>query len=448
MQPATLAAREGLAACVLPDPDNFSNGAELERLVAIFGGRAGPAHPSDEFLIYEPYTFPGTLWKPTDVRGEPPAARWGHTLTALSGKNSKVAVLCGGRSTRGMVPTCHVLTLVPLSDYCGTGPDSRSHFLWETVNGEVSLFQHVAVRLSSEQSDTEHEEILIFGGNEDSTNLFGSVPSLSPLVLSDSHEIVPFPRKEAEDQLTNIGSSGCYIDDESQSGSLVVVSGGVPSNVGKSSSALSLFRTNKDGNRRTLESVPVRCCLSDDDPSAKLNVGSLVRHSCISLPKRPGGPPSILLAGGGISSFAFGPSFAASYHVSFHPVRHNDSLPNSSPHESMARVAVKTTAPEATNLKESVTDVVFVEKSHAKELKNALEKEQLLDKNYRMIPAKDSCSAPLDNASRYIAVPVLPAFAELSPTDAVLFSWFSFIAGRGTQVMPFSTKVLGNRQLK
>ena len=454
MQPATLAAREGLAACVLPAPDNFSDGAELQRLVAIFGGRAGPAHPSDDFLIYEPYTFPGTFWKPTDVRGKPPAARWGHTFTALSGKNSNMAVLCGGRSTRVMVPTCHVLTLVPLSDYCGTGrPDSRSHFLWETVNGEISLFQHVAVRLSSEQSDTEHEEILIFGGNEDSTNLFGSIPSLSPLVLSvdlenDNHEIVPIPRKEAEDQLANIGSSGCYIDDESQSGSLVVVSGGVSSNVGKSSSALSLFRTKKDGNRRILESVPLRCCLSDDDPSAKVNVGSLVRHSCISLPKRGGGPSSILLAGGGTSSFAFGPSFAASYHVSFHPVRRNNSLPNSNPNETMARVAVKTTAPEATNLKESATDVVYVEKSHAKELKSALEKAQLLDKNYRMIPAKDSFSAPLDDASRYIAVPVLPAFAKLSPTDAVLFSWFSFIAGRGTQVVPFSTKVLGNRQLK
>ena len=79
--------------------------------------------------------------------------------------------------------------------------------------------------------------------------------------------------------------------------------------------------------------------------------------------------------------------------------------------------------------------------------RNSLELEiaQLLDKSYRMIPA-DASSAPLDDATRYIAVPISSAFAEMSPADAVSFSWFSLIAGRGRQTMPFSTKVLGNRR--
>ena len=44
--------------------------------------------------------------------------------------------------------------------------------------------------------------------------------------------------------------------------------------------------------------------------------------------------------------------------------------------------------------KEGITNVVYVEKPKAKELKNELEKAHLLNKHYRMIPA-DASSAPL-----------------------------------------------------
>jgi len=460
MQHATLGAREGLAACVLPRPDNIPDGPEIGTLVAMFGGRAGPAHPSDELLLYEPFTYRGMVWKPTDVRGEPPAARWGHTFTALSGRNGNMAMLCGGRSTRGMVPTCHVLTLVPLTDHCGTGPDAHSHFLWETVNGEVSLFQHVAVNLSPQQRHENYDELIIFGGKDDSTNLFGSIPPgddenetrSSPLVLNidlegSNHGVVPISQDGVDaikdGPLMSIGASGCLIDDASQANPLLVVSGGVPSTAGTRTSALSLFREMGEGSKRTLESVPVRCSLSDDASSGTINVGSLVRHSCLVLPHQADDLPSILLVGGGVSSFAFGPSFANSYHVTFQSVRRNTPQTNLSSQGDRPKEAFKT-VPE-TSAKESMTGVVYVEKPNAKALKNELSKAQLLDKNYRMVSA-DASSATLDDASRYIAVPVVPAFAEMSPTDAVSFSWFSLIAGNGRQVMPFSTKVLGNRR--
>lgn len=464
MQHATLGAREGLAACVLPFPDGGSSSAETSALVAIFGGRAGPAHPSDELLLYEPFFNHTFVWKPTDVRGEPPAARWGHTFTALSGRNGRMAIVCGGRSTRGIVPTCHILNLVSMSDLSAStaiAAASHSHFVWETVNVEVGLFQHVSTRVFHNESS--HDALIILGGNKDPANLFGS----SQLTgggfggdVNDSHTSLPMMltidiegnnhnlTKMSQDRLNpcaigplaSIGSSGCSLYGASQDKSLFVVSGGVPSVAGVKSSALSLFRAKAEDSKRSLESIPVKCRLVDDNASGKIDVGSLVRHNCISLES---GTPSLLLAGGGISSFAFGPSFAESYHISIQPIRNNAPRGSTYVQKGAAKVSATPLISGLTNAKASVTDVVYVEKPKAKELKNDLEKAQLLDKNYRMILA-DASSAP--DATKFIAVPVSPAFAEMSPADVVSCSWFSLIAGRGRQAMPFSTKVLGNRR--
>jgi len=251
-----------------------------------------------------------------------------------------------------------------------------------------------------------------------------------------------------------MGSSGCFLKGASQADALFVASGGVPSAAGTKTSALSLFRSTMEGNKRHLESLPLKCglekCgLEEGGSSDKIDVGSLVRHSCIPLTDQEGDPPSVLLVGGGISSFAFGPSFSESYCVSFHRFCHNASRGITSGQKARPRFACAspTSGASNTSAKESITDVVYVEKSKAKELKNELEKARFLDKNYRMIPA-DTYADSLDNASRCIAVPVTSALAEMSPADADLFSWFSLIAGRGRQIMPFSTKVLGNRRAR
>ena len=373
LQHATLGAREGLAACLLPAfdfdrdqlrrSDHYSDIRETlfnmrAMLVAIFGGRGSPAQPSNELLVYTKDGYREDMfWRPTDVRGEPPAARWGHTLTALSGKNGRLAVLCGGRTTKGIVPTCHVLSVTPPGYEGARGGISHCHFLWETVKGEVSLFQHVSVRLSQPETDHNQELVYIFGGNGDPANLFfssdvldanGNAPITTPTSMlltldleRSNHSITTLSHGMVEDdQLARIASSGCCIEDGSQSSSLMVVSGGVPSTPNTTTSALSLCRAKVEGNKLRLEAIPVKCRLIDGGTSDKIDVGSLVRHTCISLESNP---PSILLAGGGISSFAFGPSFAESYHVTFHPTRRN------SPRGNISGLGTKATAPSASS---------------------------------------------------------------------------------------------------
>lgn len=76
--------------------------------------------------------------------------------------------------------------------------------------------------------------------------------------------------------------------------------------------------------------------------------------------------------------------------------------------------------------------VVYVSKQHAKIIKVSLEKEGLLNKNFRMVPAKglDSC----------IAIPVIDSYHDKQAGD-----WIDFVVSVGMQNCPFSTK-LGNRK--
>jgi len=132
-----------------------------------------------------------------------------------------------------------------------------------------------------------------------------------------------------------------------------------------------------------------------------------------------------------------------------------------------------------------IPQVLFVKKKHAKDVKIALEKASILNKDYRMTPANhdylslfsapivyiedddSKCSSsPLDSqllplckiideeeavgigntsspstlASNYIAIPVL------HHSDDVLKNrvWMDKVAGRGMQECPLSTSLLGN----
>jgi len=81
----------------------------------------------------------------------------------------------------------------------------------------------------------------------------------------------------------------------------------------------------------------------------------------------------------------------------------------------------------------ATVDVVYVLKENAKRLKSALEYAGLLDKNFRMAPAAAEPAA--------IAVPVV----NTVEWDAS-HSWGGLIIGQGTQVCPYSTKVMGQRR--
>jgi hypothetical protein len=79
--------------------------------------------------------------------------------------------------------------------------------------------------------------------------------------------------------------------------------------------------------------------------------------------------------------------------------------------------------------------VVYVLKRNAKAAKSALETADLLNKNFRMIPADP------DVAKDCIALPVNDEF-EITQEG----SWKEYIETTGTQLCPFSTAILGNRR--
>jgi hypothetical protein len=82
----------------------------------------------------------------------------------------------------------------------------------------------------------------------------------------------------------------------------------------------------------------------------------------------------------------------------------------------------------------SDVNVVYVLKRNAKAAKSALEMANVLNKNFRMIPADP------DVAKDCIALPVSDKF-EITQEG----SWKEYIQTTGTQLCPYSTAVLGNR---
>jgi hypothetical protein len=91
-------------------------------------------------------------------------------------------------------------------------------------------------------------------------------------------------------------------------------------------------------------------------------------------------------------------------------------------------------------------DVIFVHKRYAKEVKTALEGLSMLDRNYRMVKA--DISAPVDDPLACIAVPVSRDVLELVSGQGhrnADHPWLAFVMGSGTQVVPFSSVVLGRK---
>ena len=84
-------------------------------------------------------------------------------------------------------------------------------------------------------------------------------------------------------------------------------------------------------------------------------------------------------------------------------------------------------------------------KSNAKELKTALEKASFLDRTYRMVKADES--ALVNDPASHIAVPITSECLKLikSTPSRSEYPWFSLVEDSGTQVVPYSTTVLGRK---
>jgi tRNA(Phe) wybutosine-synthesizing methylase Tyw3 len=176
--------REGHSACILRlECNSLPSIQKHEKIAAIFGGRSSPSKANNDLFFFPCDSNPASFYKPVDVRGEHPTARWGHSLTPLlipskDGRLPLVAI-AGGRNESSVVSSVHILyQVIPENN-------DMNHFLWETLNASIPRFYHSAVSITPDQ-------IFIFGGLESPLSLLGLDSSLSESGLQNTRKLPTF----------------------------------------------------------------------------------------------------------------------------------------------------------------------------------------------------------------------------------------------------------------
>ena len=320
---SSLPAREGCASCILPLEALNPNGNDNQMpIAAIFGGRSSPARPSNDLHLISVKGEQIDVFSPADVRGESPPPRWGHTLTALSGKGGRLAVLIGGRDEKSIVSSAFILSV----NQNGTESSSSSvanHLIWEKVPHPISRFYHSTIKLSLPESSSPSEDIIIAKGGMFSTALIPQQAKSNDeddVSSSENEVILTISGRGCEIKTClnekqkhgNFGSSSCSLlaFNSFNNERYVFTSGGIscnPSEENNQTLAVVKYTESSGVSRITiLESSIKHPCNQDHD----VNFGSMVHHSCLELSSIDKSIAEIALVGGGAPAFAFGQSFA------------------------------------------------------------------------------------------------------------------------------------------
>ena len=277
---------QGMVACYMPS----------NKCIALWGGRVSPKQALQDLYLFDPVREPSCMAVPNNVQGTPPSPRWGHSFVKI---NERTLMVAGGCNIeQGALDDIFLLHIVGESSFC-----------WERLSITLPspLFHHTAI--------VKDDTVIILGGLQSTTKVlepFEMYPHennnvLWAFTLDESHQnedglfltnarvIQSFQNNSNSlASLKRFGGSACNID------SLTLVSGGLICSDNSEPSPLeSIFISFDQGKiraRRLPNIIP-----NDED----LDFGSLVHHSCLAI----GGSEFILL-GGGVTSFAFGNSFA------------------------------------------------------------------------------------------------------------------------------------------
>ncbi len=432
MRKVVLPPREGSASCVLPKGILSTS----SNVVALFGGRASPAKPSNElfFISYNIDTKGASVYCPIDVMGDIPAPRWGHSFTTLSRSNGEdIAVLIGGRNEGESTPSVYILSLCNQLDSCGF------YLRWRKIESKLPRFYHTASIFTSCNDRGSSDYILIDGGLS-STKLIPDEAAnhseesyILKLNFDGSNEIYSV-NNGAHCIRHTFGGSTCKL-----SPTCMFSCGGLLCDAEEEGTKDELMRAFQfDPKTQTIKSIPLN--IETHTGSGRINFGSMVHHQCSTLNSHDPGCFEIVIAGGGVQSFAFGQSYAKSYIVK---ISSHEVLPQASLSASTQKQSIQF---NTNGEKEGETDVIYISKMMAKETKNILEKLSMLDRNYRMVKA--STDAPIDNASSCIAIPVTieGLTAIKSKSSRIDISILSQVAGNGRQIVPYSSVVLGRKR--
>ena len=263
---------------------------KLSDWIMIFGGRTSPSNPLGTVYFFDHDN--SLLASPSDVRGTPPSPRWGHTLTTLS---KDCAVVVGGCTSEGLVDMdLHIFSVVQDSE--------TPHFLWETVQTDcVPRCHHTTI--------FHNHRIFLFGGLGSTSHVLDhGVPCWTGDVslVKGSWTLKDSDTVEYETPL-GFGCAGISIKEPQSAskgdGTMILLSGGVSNRHGDSHH-ISPIQCYSIDRHQVMSKVQTQMkLLSSSDE--ELDFGSMVHHQCLSV-----GDSEFLLLGGGVSSFAFGYSFA------------------------------------------------------------------------------------------------------------------------------------------
>jgi len=440
---------EGLSACVLS--------CLQPNLIAIFGGRESPLKPNNNFLLFNSSGF----YEPLNMAGEVPTCRWGHSLVALTGNCGHLALVIGGRDESKILSTAYVLSFVETME-----PITKIqtiNLLWSRLDVGKGFYYPSVVSLPTTNESTK-DDVFVFGGYRNLDNPF----SVSSTDSTDNvYEDMHISLRKGSTSITKLDSNGttlgasCCILQPTQSYSnriYILSTGGFDPNIEELSreSTFNLRRWDMDSS--VLEpSIPCNVLTTDANTHA-LNFGSLVHNVTLSIPSTNSTAEStheMVIVGGGSSLFAFGESFAKSYSVSMR-IRYSKSYINTI-HTNPSPPKIEPSAimcDSKFNDSDSPTSVLFVKKSHAKQLKTALESCSYIDRRFRMASASQD-AAQLDDPSMHVAVPVtsecLRRYVDLSrnrtdykSTEHVRdLEWVQLVTGYGQQTVPYSSALFG-----
>jgi len=450
-----LTAREGCASCILP--------LQLESpLIGIFGGRASPARPNNEllFLSYSSRggASAGTLYSPMDVRGDIPEPRWGHSFTALSGKGGRLAVVVGGRNEMSIEPCMYVLSIGSDVDEGGT---QSMYLMWDKISQTIPRFHHCASYISTQKkngSDSDTETIIVQGGLS-STALItqeGTEQNMPSLAISlNAKERSCTIRECKESNIYPVfGGSMCTLSIFPEP--IFFSSGGLASDAMKEEtyqeSFIKIVKYVEAEDLNLCPSIQIIPNTMQEISGNCIKFGSMVHHSCVELPPPQSNATSLegcaemVLVGGGVPTFAFGQAFAKSYHVTIRPQRNNKTGVGIPPKQLQKKNRIAVNKMKANGSRKGEANVLFVHKRHAKELKTAMDSLSILDRNYRMVKA--DATAPVDEPISCIAVPVSREGLDFVSSQSHCkadYPWLEYVVGSGSQVVPFSSVVLGRK---
>jgi len=407
----------------LPSPCQGMTAARIRDWIILWGGRESPTKPLDDLFLFHPPTKNLAKFKKENIQGDIwPGGRWGHSLIPIS--NDRLVLVGGGNGTgdeeKNNLKDIYILHYIP----------ERGGFLWERVSNvtlPVGLCYAGASVLP--QSDT----LLVRGGlsseiaKNNILHLFDKSPStpggpgmwmcrFGKSTMTGTEEGEEIVRTEAfimEDSSPNTSSSlssssnvfGASLS-TLMNGKLVVQTGGTSTSSTATPLQICLVQEEASRNKvklmdlpiSSVESISAEATTSTGTSSTVLDFGCLVHHTNVTISES-----IFAVIGGGVTSFAFGDSFAASYLLELVVVadtpkemngvatrRDDGQIRKKDDEDDMTKsertVVLPNSTPNRHVAPPKSTRVIYVPPQDAKLMKTRLEELGWLDKGFRMIP--------------------------------------------------------------